>query len=438
MSWPFTFGTATSPVAAANLDNMFNQVGSGMALPCSCVGTNALSLQPLPGFPALTSYTELCGYRFRAQTNSTGPVTVQYNGLTLLPAYHADGATQVSTGDVIAGFEYVARFSQSLNSGAGGFFLESPAIPTAASTWLTPGGRLGNVVGTPVVFSSQGSGAVYYSPYIHPFCPIYNGTAMQTVQFTSSLSDANGINLNMGGAPATWPMNTGFDVFMTLISGVPTLCSIAWSSLTTRAVNLAVWGGVLTNNSATFAQTTAGTITLPVHQGTYLGSFMTHPTINGNVQWIFGTAASGGLLGLFQISNYYNKCYFTTQVSDTGGVYAYSGGARQARNSTNMAVQIFTGDSERAYLSTYSNWVTGVATGATMFTGIAVDATNGFNAFTEFQAYANGANSAGNFTTLINVMFGFHSINAVEQGDGINANLFAVNSYSRLTVGFWA
>ena len=428
MSWPFTFGTATSPVAAANLDNMFNQVGSGMALPCSCVGTNALSLQPLPGFPALTSYTELCGYRFRAQTNSTGAVTVQYNGLTLLPAYHADGATQVSTGDVIAGFEYVARFSQSLNSGAGGFFLESPAIPTAASTWLTPGGRLGNVVGTPVVFSSQGSGAVYYSPYIHPFCPIYNGTAMQTVQFTSSLSDANGINLNMGGAPATWPMNTGFDVFMTLISGVPTLCSIAWSSLTTRAVNLAVWGGVLTNNSATSAQTAAGTITLPVHQGTFLGSFMTHPAINGNTQWVFGFAQSGGGNALLQISNFYNRVLFGTLMVDNGTNYTYTSNVvRPARNSNTNNIAYLQTDTERQALFVYNNAVNlqAAAGSSAATTGIGFDSTTGFNNYAEI--WNTSSTQGAIFTALTTVSFavtGYHIVTALEAGDGTNANVF--------------
>ena len=441
MSWPFTFGTATSPVAASNLDNMFNQVGSGMALPCSCVGTNALSLQPLPGFPALTSYTELCGYRFRAQTNSTGAVTVQYNGLTLLPAYHADGATQVSTGDVIAGFEYVARFSQSLNSGAGGFFLESPAIPTAASTWLTPGGRLGNVSGTPVVFSSQGNSAVFYSPYIHPFCPIYNGTSMQTVQFTSSLSDPNGINLNMAGSPATWPANTVFDMFMTLISGVPTLCSIAWSSLTTRAVNLAVWGGVLTNNSANTAQTTAGSITLPVHQGTFLGSFMTHPTINGNVQWIFGTAASGGGNALFQISNFYNRVLFGTQVVDNGPTYTYTSSVtRQARASVNNQIAYLQTDSERAALFIYStfNTINSTASQSAVVTGIGFDNTTGLQQF--FQTDNTSSTQAINVSQICSVSFsstGYHLVTALEQSDGTNANTFDVVSHNTLQGLIW-
>jgi hypothetical protein len=405
------------------------------------VGTNALSLQPLPGFPALTSYTELCGYRFRAQTNSTGAVTVQYNGLTLLPAYHADGATQVSTGDVIAGFEYVARFSQSLNSGAGGFFLESPAIPTAASTWLTPGGRLGNVSGTPVVFSSQGNSAVFYSPYIHPFCPIYNGTSMQTVQFTSSLSDPNGINLNMAGSPATWPANTVFDIFMTLISGVPTLCSIAWSSLTTRAVNLAVWGGVLTNNSATGAQTTAGVITLPVHQGTFLGSFMTHPAINGNVQWIFGTAASGGGNALFQISNFYNRVLFGTQMVDNGAPYTYTSSVtRQARASVNNQIAYLQTDSERAALFIYStfNTINSTASQSAVATGIGFDNTTGFQQF--FQTDNTSSTQAINVSQICSVSFsstGYHLVTALEQSDGTNANTFDVVSHNTLQGLIW-
>jgi hypothetical protein len=411
-----------------------------MALPCSCVGTNALSLQPLAGFPALTSYTELCGYLFRAQTNSTGAVTIQYNGLTLLPAYHADGATQVSTGDVIAGFEYVARFSQSLNGGAGGFFLESPALPTAATTWLTPGGRLSNVTGTPVVFTSQGNSAVFYSPYIHPFCPIYNGTSMQTVQFTSSLSDPNGINLNLAGAPATWPANTVFDIFMTLIGGVPTLCSISWASLTTRNVNLAVWGGVLTNNSANTAQTTAGAITLPVHQGTFLGSFMTHPSINGNVQWIFGAAASGGGNALLQISNYYNRVLFNTIVQDNGANYTYTGGVRQARGSNTNQIAFLQTDSERSSLFFYNTQNNLITSGSlsTAVLGLGFDSTTGFQNFSQIfdSSTANGAI----VSTNVPIAFfptGYHIVSALEQGDGVNANIFNRSSNNFLQGLIW-
>ena len=441
MSWPFTFGTATSPVAAANLDNMFNQVGSGMALPCSCVGTNALSLQPLPGFPALTSYTELCGYRFRAATSSTGAVTLQYNGLGLLIVLHADGLTQVNVGDIIAGFEYVARFSQGLAGGAGGFYLEAPAIPTAASTWLTPGGRLSNVASTPVVFSSQGNSTVFYSPYIHPFCPIYNGTAMQTVQFTSSLSDPNGINLTMGGAPATWPANTVFDIFMTLVGGVPTLCTISWASLTTRNVNLAVWGGVLTNNSANTAQTTAGSITLPVHQGTFLGSFMTHPAINGNVQWIFGTAASGGGNALLQISNFYNRVLFGTQMVDNGASYTYTSNVtRQARGSNTNQIAYLQTDSERMGLFIYTSQLVlnSNAGGSQAITGIGFDSTTAFQNF----GLANNTSStlAVNSTVVTSIGFnitGYHLVTALEQGDGVNANTFDRVSNNLLQALIW-
>ena len=427
MPWPFTFGTASSPVAASNLDLMFNTAASGTAIPCSALGTNAISLTPLPTFPALTAYTELCGYRFRAATSSTGTVTLQYNGLGLLNVYHADGVTQVSTGDMVAGFEYVARFSLSLNSGAGGFFLESPALPTAASTWLTPGGRLSNVSGTPVVFTSQGSNAVYYAPYIHPFCPIYNGTSMQTVQFTSSLSDAVGLQLNMGGSPATWPQNTVFDIFMTLVGGVPTLCTISWASLTTRNVTLAVWGGVLTNNSANTAQTTAGPITLPVHQGTFLGSFMTHPSINGNVQWIFGSAASGGGNALLQISNYYNRVLFNTIVQDNGANYTYTGGIRQARASNTNQIAFLQTDSERSslFVNTTQNNMLAAAATSTVITGIGFDSTAAFQNFTQTwnTSSTNGAIFSA-VTTMGFITTGYHIATALEQGDGTNANIF--------------
>ena len=74
MAYPFNFGSATSPVAMSNLDLMFNQVGAMIEIPCSASGTNAISLTPLTNCPALTSYNELGGYRFRAVGTSTGTV----------------------------------------------------------------------------------------------------------------------------------------------------------------------------------------------------------------------------------------------------------------------------------------------------------------------------------------------------------------------------
>ena len=440
MPWPFTFGTATSPVAASNLDLMFNTAASGTAIPCSALGTNAISLTPLPTFPALTAYTELCGYRFRAATSSTGTVTLQYNGLGLLNVYHADGVTQVSTGDMVAGFEYVARFSQSLNSGSGGFFLEAPALPTAATTWNTPGGRLSVAVGNPVPFAGV-TGLLVYCPYVHAFCPVYNGTSVQTVQFTSALSDANGLTMNI--TLGNFAVNAVYDVYLTLVAGVPTLCAISWASSTTRAVTLAVWGGFLTNNSANTAQIgTGGNITLAVHQGTFLGSFQTFNNAgNPNIAFTLTASGSGGGATNAGLSNYYNKVLFLVYTADNGAAYSYtSGTARQARGSGNNQINYLQTDSERAALFTYTtqNTLQAAAGSSAVVTGIGFDSTTAFQKISE--VYNTSSTQSAVLTGLTNAIFssvGSHFVTAMEQGDGTNGNILDNSSGNVLQGLLW-
>jgi hypothetical protein len=203
---------------------------------------------------------------------------------------------------------------------------------------------------------------------------------------------------------------------------------------------LAVWGGFLTNNSSTTAQTATGPITLPVHQGTFLGSFVT--SSNGILSWTFGAAASGGTAASFGICNYYNKVLFGTVVSDNGGVYTYTAGvARQVRNSSNMQINYVQSDSERAVHFQYASQIGLVPTaGAQFVTGIGFDSTTIFGGgfFTAVQA----ANLSNISPSIIGAIFttsavGFHFATAIEQGDGGDANSNDVNNFSQLRAAIW-
>lgn len=436
MSWPFTFGTATSPVAMSNLDTMFNQAAAQLQIPCSASGTNAISLTPLTNCPALTAYNELGGYRFRAVGNSSGSVTVQYNGLSFLNAYKADGSTQVSVGDIIAGEQYVAIFSQSLNGGLGGFFIESPSIPiTGATPWSQPGGRLTFQSAVPVMVSNQtAQQIVYYAPYQHQFAPVYNGSTVSMVNFTSGLSDQVGLQLNMGGA-ANFTINTNYDLFLTLISGVPKIVAVAWTNNTTRATTLSIFAGFLTNTGSCTAQTGPSTsFTLPINQGTFLGTMQTTGTA-GQSQFVYGGAASGGSAASFNLANYYNLVLFNTMVIDNGTAYGYASGTiRQARASAQMAISFVQPSSERSMMFGYhargsSTGAAGAgASSASYFYGL------GFNSTTTYYTAAalandsiSGITGAGAADVAIATAYpmmlplattGFGFMAALEQGDG--------------------
>lgn len=423
MSWPVTFGGIAGGNEPLSLfDTMFQQVAAVIAIPCSATGTNAISLAPLPNCPALTAYTELCGFRFRAIGTSTGLITAQHNGIGFLPVYHADGTTQATTGDVTVSQEYVIRFSQSLNAGAGGFFLEAPAVSpatTSISAIAPPGGRLTFQSAVPVMSSNQlNQQTIFYAPYNSPLIPIYNGTTVQSYQYTTSFADQVGLSLVMGGS-ANWPLNTMFDLFVTLVAGVPTLCSLAWTNTSTRAIGLAIFGGFLTNTSLMGARSTAGAISVPANQGTYVGSFFA--SANGTSQWQFGASASGGTQGLFYLYNYYNQILVNSVITDSGGSYTYNIATnRQSRGSTGMGFAYVQGASEKAALF---DFMTSVAPAATFSTGIGVNSTTTYSAVSVVSD-PTGTETWPATTHWGAASVGLTNVNAMETGGGAVATTF--------------
>ena len=439
MAW-LTFGTATSPEPMSALDTQFNNVASGMELPCTASGTNAISLTPLVNFPSLSGYNELGGYRFVAVNTSTGLVTLQYNGLGFLPVYHADGVTQANIGDFVINQQYIVTFHQALNAGGGGFFFLNASTPTTTSNWFQPGGRLTLASATPVMFSNQtAKQVIFYAPYQHPFVPIYNGAVMQNYQFTSSISDQVGLQLNMGGS-ANFPTGTNFDVFATLVASVPTLVATAWTNNTTRATTLAVFGGLLTNSGSMTAQTGPGTsTTVPINQGTFLGTFQT--SAQGQTQWVFGGSGSGGVAAFFNIANYYNPVLFATSVVDTGAPYTYTTGTtRQARASTGNQVNFVSPSSERAIHITRFSTTSSVAPGASTFAGIGgVNSTTTLNVYNLVQVSGVGGLSYATRGTMDYTFSytGYGFVASTESGDGTNANNFDTASIDFLQATLW-
>jgi hypothetical protein len=428
MTWPTpSFGGLAGGNQPLSLfDAMFNQVAAISTIPSSAVGTNAISLSPLPNCPTLTSYTEFCSFRFRAVGTSSGAVTAQFNGLGLLPVYSADGVTQITTGGLVSGEEYVITFSQALNAGAGGFFLESPAVmpvTTAVTSIFPPGGRLTFQSAVPVMSSNQlNQQTIFYAPYSHPFVPIYNGSTITNYQYTANNADNVGLSLVMGGS-ANWPTGA-YDLFVILVAGAPTLVSLAWTNTTVRATGLAIFGGFLTNTSGITARSTFGTVAVAANQGTYVGSFFN--TANGTSQWQFGGAASGGTEGLFYLYNYYNQVLVNSILTDNGAPYTYtSATVRQARASNGNGYSYIQGTSEKAALFEYSTPVGPNTVNSTSFnTGIGVNSTTAYTAVSSVTDNS-GVSSIWSLTTTLGVSsVGALGVNALESGDGSNATKF--------------
>ena len=441
MAWPILFNSLTNPQGLVDFDNQFNAVTATLSIPSIASGTNAISLTPVTNVGALQNYQELCGARFRAAGSSSGPVTAQINGLGFLPVFKADGVTQCSTGDLISGFQYTIHYSAALNAGLGGFFLESPSVQVPVNPWFTPGGRITCVASAPVLTASQGNtGNLYYAPYVHPFVPIFNGSNFQMYQFTSSLADTVGLSMTLGSL-----INVGqvADVFVFLNAGVPTMALKLWTNPTTRALGLAIFGGLITNGGAsTFGVSFGGgTISIPVNQATWLGSIACNNGINGNVSFVFGGAASGGIASQHYIYNYYNQVLFVSQVQDTGVQYTYSSSTvRNARASSGNVHNILQGASEKAATFVYnSREIYANAASAAGITGI------GFNSNTT-MAVGKQSNNVVATTNMINQgnsiltigWTGLQFATALEGSDGVNNNGFDGGGLNNFVAQFWA
>ena len=125
MAYPVIFTQLAAGVQPlSDFDTMFNVVGSMGTIFCTASGTNTVALALNTNMPAL-AYSNYQAFGFVAFNTSTGSVTLNVAGLGALPAYAANGVTQLGSGAIAAGTYYVFAYNAALNSAAGGFQLVS-------------------------------------------------------------------------------------------------------------------------------------------------------------------------------------------------------------------------------------------------------------------------------------------------------------------------
>jgi hypothetical protein len=127
---PYTkdFATATS-ATGAELAAVLNQAGFLGTIPCTIVGTNTLTLTVAVNAPTVVLQTQLRFSGIAVATN-TGAVTV--GGLNVYKDT-ATGPVALSGGEIIVGNYVVFAYDPALNSGSGGYHLQTPTINAAGS-----------------------------------------------------------------------------------------------------------------------------------------------------------------------------------------------------------------------------------------------------------------------------------------------------------------
>jgi len=196
MSYPFTFGSLpTGNVPAANLDANFNAIGAIACIPCSCSGTNTLTLTPASNTPSVTAYFNYQQFQFVAAASSSGTVTVNIAGVGAKTLYNSDG-TVVGNGGLAAGTLYLIAYQSGLNSGSGGFVIQSPGVGiTQTAVNATVQSQTGN---SGVDSGSVNSYALTLSPVLAAYANILYAPIRMKVSHTNT--GAATLNINTIGA----------------------------------------------------------------------------------------------------------------------------------------------------------------------------------------------------------------------------------------------
>lgn len=137
MALPVTFATlAAGDEALSLLDTAFTAIGAIGVIPCAAAGTNAITLTPFSNTPTIAAYTDLApSFMFVGPASSTGSVTINVSGLGARNAYKWNAAISAQAAappaglnDIQIGGIYKATFLTALNSGAGGFLVDTVGV----------------------------------------------------------------------------------------------------------------------------------------------------------------------------------------------------------------------------------------------------------------------------------------------------------------------
>jgi hypothetical protein len=188
MPLTYVFG----PLTAAQmpwLDTDFNEVGLLGTLPCSCSGTNALTLTPLSAVPqpALILQAQVRVSTTAVATNTTG-VTANVSGLGALTVYKdtSSGPAVLTGSEIVTGNLFTLTYDAALNSGAGGWHLgTTPAASLGTVTSVATGTGL---TGGPI--TTTGTISLATTANLNMLANISGSTAAPSGHTLSAVIDA--------------------------------------------------------------------------------------------------------------------------------------------------------------------------------------------------------------------------------------------------------
>lgn len=334
-----------------------------------------------------------------------------FDGVTMIPTKFTELTNTLSdaTTNPAAGVSN-ANYDLFVWNNAGTMTLSRGPLWSKSSTVTTP-------VATPGVVNWTGHGLLAGTPVSFSGGVLPTGIVAGTTYYVIAAgltANAFEISATVGGSAINF---TGTS------SGTQT--GVAGNDTArTNATDLTMQNGILLNTLAITNGPAAS-------RGTYVGTIRTD-SAGVTVSYIFGAAGASGTAALLGLWNCYNRVDVSTFVRDTSAGYTYTTATIRAANASNtMRFSTIRGLNEDAVDCIYQQRVqTAAAALAAPEIGIGIDATNAYGTGTTPAIYVDPSAAVAGGSLIANYRglpgLGFHFLQALEKGDGTNANTFNV------------
>lgn len=245
---------------------------------------------------------------------------------------------------------------------------------------ITPGGRLTPLTGTTSVFNVTGATTLYYTPYHHLKCPVYDGSRFVIMDLGGELSQTLADTTK---SPSATAASNVYDVFIWDDNGTPRLSrGPAWTvgggSNTVRgtgagSTQLVFTSGILVNAF----DITNGPLSL---RGTYVGTIATDAANQINM-YLNAQGTTTATLATVGVWNMYNRLSVVATSRDTTGSWTYALTTVRARNgnTANARFQFVSGlPEEGIFASRTEVSANGGAAGRRATIGFGLDTTSSY------------------------------------------------------------
>lgn len=273
-----------------------------------------------------------------------------------------------------------------------------------------PGGRLTLTTAVPVLSATvSGATTIYYTPYVHRFVPLYDGTSYAMHDVGGELTNLTAQSSTGNAGPAAVTTDSNYDLFVWLSGSTYYLTrGPLWTSATARGTGAGTTElervkGILLNKVAITNGPAA-------NRGTYVGTVRSNGS--SQIDFNFGAGAAGGTAAKLYVWNAYNQVPFRPLVTDTTATWAYGTATyRSSNNSTGNRISLIDGLGVESIEAQFIQRVTAGSAVAALV-GIGLDATNASSGTTGFFLGVVDGMQAGFYAGVPGL--GHHFLQAVE------------------------